>query len=154
MTHDNNIHFSGLIAIPVSPMIMITGNCSYKFDSPENYILPYYLCRLENDTVIVEDKYCAYAKQWLNLTLVWQGTKYSRFKADDILEDLKTTAEKFENPWRNAKGCDIKPNPRIFGFYAYHHCVSKLSSIAVFFPYLVLSLAFVLVILERILTRY
>ena len=135
-------------------MIMVTGNCSYKFDSPKNYILPYHLCRLENDTVIIEDKYCAYAKRHLNLTLVWQGTEYSRFKVEDILDKLKATAEKFEKPFRNAAGCDIKPNPRIFGFYAYHHCVSQLSSIAVFFPYLVLSLAFVLVILERILTRY
>lgn len=54
----------------------------------------------------------------------------------------------------NYHGCLTKSNPRLFGFFVYWHCVNQLSPLALYFPYLVLTLALVLVLLERLLTRY
>ena len=53
----------------------------------------------------------------------------------------------------NFRGCRIKTNPRLFGFYVYWSCVNRLSVLALYFPYLVLTLALILVLLERMLTR-
>lgn len=54
----------------------------------------------------------------------------------------------------NYNGCLVKPPPGLFGFHVYWACVNQLGAIALYFPYLVLTLALVLVLLERILTRY
>ena len=48
----------------------------------------------------------------------------------------------------------MKPNPRLFPFHVYWKCVGEFSYIVLYFPYLVLTLALILVLLERILTRY
>ena len=46
----------GLIAIPLDSMLSVNGNCSYKFDSTDNYLLPGGVCRIENRTIVVEHK--------------------------------------------------------------------------------------------------
>ena len=37
-------------------MLSVNGNCSYKFDSIDNYISPDGVCRIENETIVVEQK--------------------------------------------------------------------------------------------------
>ena len=54
----------------------------------------------------------------------------------------------------NSRGCLVKANPKLFEFFIYYKCVNRLSAIALYFPYLVLTLALILVLLERMLTRY
>ena len=76
-----------------------------------------------------------------------------RFKSDTYAEYAMEKTINFERPQKNFLGCDIKPNPKLFGFYVYWACVNQKSTLALYFPYLVLTLAFVLVLLERIFTR-
>ena len=44
-------------------MLAVNGNCSYKFDSPDNYLLPHSICKVEETTgrVLVETKHCSKA---------------------------------------------------------------------------------------------
>ena len=109
--------FSGLIALPINSMMSVTGNCSYKFDSPRNYLYRYNICRLENDTIIIENKYSNTIKSYLNLTetgnTFGRQTKFVHFKkSEQFVEKLKTSTEVYEKTEKNYMGCDIKPNPR------------------------------------------
>ena len=79
---------------------------------------------------------------------------FTYFKSNNMMSSLKDQAGKFSQILENNQGCMIKPNPKIFGFFVYWHCVNQLSTIVLYFPYLVLTLALILVLLERILTRY
>ena len=81
------------------------------------------------------------------------GCQLRHFKSDKYSEYAIEKTKYFEKPQKNYFGCDIKPNPRLFGFYVYWACVNQKSTLALYFPYLVLTLAFVLVLLERIFTR-
>ena len=45
-------------------------------------------------------------------------------------------------------------NPRLFPFHVYWHTVNKLSVTVLYFPYLIFGLALLLVLLERLLTRF
>jgi hypothetical protein len=42
-------------------MMSVTGNCSYKFDNfmpnKTNYVLPDCICRLEEEKIVVQEKY-------------------------------------------------------------------------------------------------
>ena len=78
---------------------------------------------------------------------------YLHFKSEKLLEYLKTHLSKFDKMDQNFHGCLIKPNPRLFPFHVYWNCVNRLSPILLFFPYLVLTMALILVLLERLLTR-
>jgi len=44
----------GLIAVPINCMLGVNGNCSYKFSSRDNYVLPFGVCRVENSQILVE----------------------------------------------------------------------------------------------------
>eukprot|EP00094_Tigriopus_californicus_P011916 TCALIF_11511-PA protein Name:"Similar to THL-2 Thioredoxin H-type 2 (Brassica napus)" AED:0.88 eAED:0.89 QI:0/0/0/0.28/0.83/0.85/7/0/668 len=54
----------------------------------------------------------------------------------------------------NFNNCLLKMNPRAFPFHLYYACVNQLDALALYFPYLVLTLALFLVILERLCTRF
>merc|ERR1711963_1026355 len=41
-------------------MMSVTGNCSYKFDHPKNYVLPDCTCRLEQDKIVVQENHALY----------------------------------------------------------------------------------------------
>ena len=45
-------------------------------------------------------------------------------------------------------------NPRLFPFHVYWHTVNRLSVTVLYFPYLIFGLALLLVLLERLLTRF
>ncbi len=80
---------------------------------------------------------------------------FTYFKSTKFLRSLQEIVERHDGKIeQNYDGCWIKANPKLFGFFVYWACVDRLSPIALYFPYLVLTLAFVLVLLERILTRY
>ena len=145
----------GLIAIPINPTLSVQGNCSYKLSSPYNYVLPHKICRLENDTILVLPKYADHLKYDLNMTLI-NGTnlKYRYFKSHKYIASLQEILSSYDKIDQNYDGCSIRPNPRLFGFHVYWNCVNNLSPITLYFPYLVLTIALVLVLLERILTRY
>ena len=60
----------------------------------------------------------------------------------------------FDNKIQNSAGCYVKPNPRYFPFHLYWACVNKLGPMVLYFPHLIISLALIFVLLERLLTRY
>ena len=38
-------------------MMSVTGNCSYKNEAHKNYVLPDCVCRLEEEKIVVQEKY-------------------------------------------------------------------------------------------------
>ena len=88
-------------------------------------------------------------KSWSSHT-----SDYAYFKNSKYMNHLKEIMSKYEKMDQNSYGCFVKPNPRLFGFHVYWKCVGEFSVIVLYFPYLVLTLALVLVLFERILTRY
>ena len=81
-------------------------------------------------------------------------SKYAYFKDEQYIQRLQEIKSKYDNVGQNSYGCYVKPNPRLFPFHVYWKCVGEFSYIVLYFPYLVLTLALILVLLERILTRY
>ena len=41
----------GLIAVPINCMLGMIGSCSYDLSHPDNYALPYKICRIEGNQV-------------------------------------------------------------------------------------------------------
>ena len=52
------------------------------------------------------------------------------FKSDTYAEYAIEKTINFEKPQKNFLGCDIKPNPKLFGFYVYWACVNQKSTLA------------------------
>ena len=50
----------GLIALPINCMLSVNGNCSYKFDSPDNYVYPHRICQVDDQgaTFTVDRRHC------------------------------------------------------------------------------------------------
>ena len=84
------------------------------------------------------------------------GRDFTRvyFKSEEYINNLKEIRSKYQTFEENFDGCEVKKDPGIFGFFLYWQCINKLNAIVLYFPYLVLTLAFVLILLERIFTRY
>ncbi len=55
---------TGLIAVPINSMMSVNGNCSYKFSSPHNYVLPHGICKIKfseregGETLVFERRHC------------------------------------------------------------------------------------------------
>ena len=149
-----NENLLGLIAVPINSMMSVTGNCSYKIDDVENYVLPNGVCRLDNDRFVIQknSKYESYHKNKVK-TMGYKDDMLT-FKDEKSMAELKPIMSKFENMMQNSDGCYVKPNPSLFPFHVYWKCIGDFSPIVLYFPYLVLTLALLLILLERIFTRY
>ena len=89
-----------------------------------------------------------------NNLLSYCGLVAARISTSDKYLPVQEIKSKYDNVGQNSYGCYVKPNPRLFPFHVYWKCVGEFSYIVLYFPYLVLTLALILVLLERILTRY
>ncbi|TRY73244.1 hypothetical protein TCAL_07398 [Tigriopus californicus] len=152
----------GLVAVPINSMLAVHGNCAYKYDSTDNYVLPYQLCRIDPQTgqLILETKFCTTElrkalKSAFGVTSFTVGDVFEVHNVTDRKKSLATLREaQAVKPKTNFNQCLIYQDPKLFGFHVYWHCVNRLSALALYFPYLVLTLALMLVVLERLLTRY
>ena len=91
----------------------------------------------------------------LNLTeLSTSPYSFAHFQSEKFIKELYDIIQRYDKIDQNYHGCLVKPNPRLFPFHVYWTCVNRLSPILLYFPYLVLTMALILVLLERLLTRY
>ena len=90
----------------------------------------------------------------MNNLLPYCGLVAAIISTSDKDLPVQEIKSKYDNVGQNSYGCYVKPNPRLFPFHVYWKCVGEFSYIVLYFPYLVLTLALILVLLERILTRY
>ena len=88
------------------------------------------------------------------MTEIKSDNGFNYFKSPKYIASLQDIESKFDSYQQNYYGCHVKTNPRLFPFHVYWNCVNNLSPIMLYFPYLVFTMALILVLLERILTRY
>lgn len=152
----------GLIALPINCMISVQGNCSYHPAHPKNYVLPMKICRInvELGQLVIEKRYCTTEQRnILNETFEIISTQedsifeYQTIRNVEFMREMWKAAKAKEHTI-NFNDCLLKLNPRAFPFHLYYGCVNQLDALALYFPYLVLTLALFLVILERLCTRY
>ncbi|XP_059089762.1 uncharacterized protein LOC131885667 isoform X3 [Tigriopus californicus] len=152
----------GLIALPINCMISVQGNCSYHPAHPRNYVLPMKICRMNEELsqIVIEKRYCTTKQRnVLNETFGIIATQedsvfeYQTIRNIAFMSEMWKAAKAKEHT-TNFNNCLLKMNPRAFPFHLYYACVNQLDALALYFPYLVLTLALFLVILERLCTRY
>lgn len=56
------------MAVPINSMLAVHGNCAYKYDSTDNYVLPHQLCQIDPQTgqLILETKFCTSELRYVN----------------------------------------------------------------------------------------
>ena len=47
----------GLIALPINSFLTVSGNCSYDVQHWRNYVLPHHICRIENNSILIETEH-------------------------------------------------------------------------------------------------
>lgn len=154
----------GLIALPINCMLSTTGNCSYDYSHPDNFALPWKICSFEAGQIIVHKEpldmfsnTVNYINQSMNITASYSHGNFLHLNVSNVLPAIARTVEKDNIKFhlqKNAEGCYVKKNPRLFPFHIYWHCVNQLSWLVLYFPYLIFGLALLMVLLERLLTRF
>lgn len=145
-------------------MLSTTGNCSYDSSHPGNFALPWKICSYEAGQIIVHKEpldmfsnTLNYINQSMTITASYSHGHFLHLNISRVLPSISRTVEKNNvklHLQKNAKGCYVKKNPRLFPFHIYWHCVNQLSWLVLYFPYLIFGLALLMVLLERLLTRY
>jgi len=154
----------GLIALPINCMLSTTGNCSYDSSHPHNFALPWKICSYEGGQVIVHKEPLEmfsntlnYINQSMIITASYSHGNFLHLNVSKVLPTITRTLEKDNVKFhlqKNAEGCYVKKNPRLFPFHIYWDCVNQLSWLVLYFPYLIFGLALLMVLLERLLTRF